>query len=238
MQQSGSVTVFVVIVMFLFGGILVQHELLIGDQREGYQHYHIDQLLLRREALLNYAITYADQYPGQAIAGPGHFPCPSQRSSVFPGSPEFVCDDDSARNGWLPRWIRQHEMMLSPNSYTDYHYRYLLAEGFGNNPIDPLFMEKEKTTIEIGHNRQANPVLVIADFSGSICRWEEMVSSIEGSVYLDVPLDCRHRMVWIEKAELQSEVKTRLKSLKETWDITQQVYPEWFIRDGWLGQLS
>ncbi|MEE9321075.1 MAG: hypothetical protein V3U76_11560 [Granulosicoccus sp.] len=126
-------------------------------------------LIQARQALLAYTADYAQLYGGTS-AGPGHLPCPDsdirkpvKADSAAPNDgPNPPCGRGGFSTGWLPRQvtINAHRYVIQPQKSRN--YRYTVATGYINNPINRIVNSRSNTGLSVG-GRQAVVAMISTD---------------------------------------------------------------------------
>jgi len=151
---AGSVSFWVTVSAVPFGA----EEVRLNSARQG--------LLAARQALLAYATGYAQLY-GDTGAGPGHFPCPDSDirkpagtgSAVLNDGPNPPCGRGGSATGWLPRQVTidAHRYVIQAQRFRN--YRYTVATGFINNPINRIVNSQVRTGLSVPGRQDVVAVL-------------------------------------------------------------------------------
>jgi type II secretory pathway pseudopilin PulG len=217
----------------------------------------ISALAKAKEALISYAVMYADNYP-PTDAGPGHLMCPDTNNDGLPDSP---CAPNAI--GRLPRSITLPSGTLFPvsdqDSGIDQQFWYALTDAFRNSPAGVV---NSSTLGSLTLDGQGDVVAVIIAPGSSLSGQNR--PSTNGTDYLEAgnaggPAfvtaasgEFNDRVLAVRRSEMMPMITVRvaeeIRKHLDAYHLTNGVYPadsssfasalstapQWFTANQWL----
>ncbi len=256
-QSGAALLILIVIVVIIAMTVLLKAINYKGSQMR-QNAAAVSALVKAKDALISYAVTYADNYPLTDPAGPGHLICPDTNNDGLPDSP---CGPNAI--GRLPRSITLPSgssfLLSDHDSGIDQQFWYALSNVFRNNPAGIV---NSSIPGSLSLDGQTDVVAVIIapgpSFSGQSRRSNNAADYLEagnvtGPAFVTTASgEFNDRVLAVRRSEMMPLITGRvageIKKHLDIYHISNGVYPadlpsfisalaaapQWFTANQWL----